>query len=293
MDCSVFGAVEQVGDAWSWLVLSEAIIDGITRFDSFQSRLGIARSTLSARLSSLCANGLMQRQDRGYLLTEKGADFFDCIMAAMAWADNWYANSHPGRHVAHIGCADLVRAEMRCAACHDLVHAREVSFDRRPRPATALPATLKRQRAPGLDLLQRVSPNPAASTLQVLGDRWSALLIRECFYGSSRFDEFQQRLGIASNILSHRLQRFTELGILTRIEYQQRPPRREYRLTEKGLALYPVPLAMLAWGDRWVFNGRAPVRLTHKTCGRRLTLVLSCSVCANPITGSNTVFATE
>jgi len=68
----------------------------------------------------------------------------------------------------------------------------------------------------------------------VTGDRWSALLIRELFYGSTRFDEFQQRLGIATNILTQRLRRLVELGILTRTAYQQRPARHEYRLTEKG-----------------------------------------------------------
>jgi DNA-binding HxlR family transcriptional regulator len=287
---SVVGAIETVGDAWSWLVLSEAIIDGTTRFDSFQSRLEIARSTLSARLSSLCANGLMKRDKRAYLLTEKGADFFACIMTAMAWADRSNTNGQAPWHAAHIGCAELIHAELRCAACHELVHARHVSFNRRPRPATALPGALQRRRAPSLDLLQRVRPDSTAATLQVLGDRWSVLLIRECFFGSHRFDEFQQSLGIASNILSDRLRRLAELGILARTAYQQRPLRHEYRLTEKGLALYPVPLAMLAWGDRWVFDGRPPVRLTHKTCGRRLTPVLSCSACTNPITRSDIVF---
>jgi len=290
VDCSVVGAVETVGDAWSWLVLSEAIIDGITRFDSFQSRLGIARSTLSARLSSLCANGLMQRGEQRYLLTEMGADFFGCIMTAMAWADRWNTNRHTPRHVAHIGCAEPIHAELRCAACHELVRARDISFNRRPPPATALPGALKRRRAPGLDLLQRTRPNPTAATLQVLGDHWSALLIRESFYGSHRFDEFQQRLGIAPNILSQRLRRLAEHGVLARTAYQQRPVRHEYRLTEKGLALYPVPLAMLAWGDRWVSAGRPPVRLTHESCGQRLTPVLSCSVCTNPISRSDTVF---
>ncbi|QUR67363.1 winged helix-turn-helix transcriptional regulator [Mycobacterium spongiae] len=290
-NCSVFGAIETVGDAWSWLLLSEAIIDGITRFASFQSRLGIARSTLSARLSSLCVNGLMDHDERGYRPTEMGADFFGCIMAAMAWADRWNtADRHISRRVAHIGCAQSIHAELRCAACGELVRARDVSFDRRPDPAVALSGVVTRRRAPGLDLLQRVRPNPTAATLQVIGDRWSALLIRECFYGSHRFDEFQQRLGIAPNILSHRLRRFDELGILTRTAYQHRPLRHQYRLTEKGLALYPVPLAMLAWGDRWVADGRPPVRLTHENCGRRLAPVLSCSACAAPIARSDTAF---
>src|SRR5690606_3637431 len=76
---------EAVGDDWSWLVLSDAIIDGTRRFDAFRRRLEIARSTLSARLSSLCDDGLMVQQDRDYLLTDAGADVFACVRTAMAW----------------------------------------------------------------------------------------------------------------------------------------------------------------------------------------------------------------
>jgi DNA-binding HxlR family transcriptional regulator len=81
----VFGATEAIGDAWSWLVLSDAIIDGTRRFEAFQSRLEIARSTLSARLSALCANGLMVQDGRDCLLTDAGTDFLMCVMTAMAW----------------------------------------------------------------------------------------------------------------------------------------------------------------------------------------------------------------
>lgn len=291
VDCSVFGAVEAVGDAWSWLVLSDAILDGVTRFDSFQGRLGIARSTLSARLSSLCANGLMARHRRDYLLTEKGAAFFDCMMTAMAWGDRWSTTGgNLPRRAAHIGCADLVHGELRCAACHGRVRAGDVSFDRRPRPAAELAKAPLRRRAPGLHLLQRSRPSSIAATLEVIGDRWSALVIRECFYGTSRFDDFQHRLGIASNILTHRLQHLAQHDILARTAYQNRPARHDYRLTERGLDLYPVPLAMLAWGDRWVCGGRPPVRLTHNACGHPLSPRLCCTACAEPISRSRITF---
>jgi DNA-binding HxlR family transcriptional regulator len=292
LDCSVFAAVEATGDAWSWMVLSEAIIDGISRFDGFQRRLGIARSTLSARLTHLCANELMERHGQEYRLTEKGDDFLACVMTAMAWGERWCDDDGDVRvRASHRGCADRIHGELRCAECRALVHARDVSFDRRPRLMAEL--TLRRQRTPDLELLQRVCPSSVAATLQVTGDRWSALLIRELFYGSTRFDEFQQRLSIASNILTQRLRRLVELGILTRSAYQQRPVRHEYRLTKKGRELYPVPLSMLAWGDRWVFAGRPPVRLTHEKCRRLLTPILTCSTCAEPISRADIEFSTS
>ena len=156
LDCSVFGAVETIGDAWSWMVLSEAIIDGICRFDGFQRRLGIARSTLSARLSRLCANGLMERHEQEYRLTEMGDDFLACVMTAMAWAERW-CNDDDGEvrvRASHRGCAGRIHGELRCGECRALVHARDVSFDRRPRPMAELPP--RRQRTPDLELLQRV-----------------------------------------------------------------------------------------------------------------------------------------
>jgi DNA-binding HxlR family transcriptional regulator len=293
LDCSVFSAVETIGDAWSWMVLNEGIVDGISRFDAFQRRLGIARSTLSARLTRLCASGLMERYEQEYRLTEMGDDFLACIMTAMAWGERW-CNEGAGEarvRASHRGCADRIRGELRCEKCRALVHARDVSFDRRPLPMAELP--LQRQRTPNLALLQRVYPSSVAATLRVTGDRWSALLIRESFYESTRFDDFQQRLSIATNILTQRLRRLVDLGILTRTVYRQRPPRHEYRLTEKGLDLYPVPLSMLAWGDRWVFAGRPPVRLTHDKCRRPLTPILTCSACTKPISRADIAFRYE
>jgi DNA-binding HxlR family transcriptional regulator len=274
------------------MVLSEAIVGGISRFDGFQRRLGIARSTLSGRLSHLCANGLMERHQQEYRLTEMGDDFLACIMTAMAWGERWCddAGGVPVR-ASHRGCGVRIHGELRCGGCRALVHARDVSFNRRPRPMAELP--LRRQRTPDLELLQRVYPSSVAATLQVMGDRWSALLIRESFYGSTRFDEFQQRLSIATNILTQRLRRLVDHGILTRTAYRQRPARHEYRLTEKGLDLYPVPLSMLAWGDRWVFAGRPPVRLTHEKCRRPLKPVLSCSTCGEPISRVDIAFSTS
>jgi DNA-binding HxlR family transcriptional regulator len=291
-DCSVFGAVETIGDAWSWMVLSEAIVDGISRFDGFHRRLGVARSTLSARLSRLCANGLMERHDQEYRLSEMGDDFVGCVMTAMAWGERWCDDAGEAKvRASHRGCADWIHGELRCGECRALVHPRDVSFNRRPRPMAEFP--LRRQRTPDLELLQRVCPSSVAATLQVTGDRWSALLIRESFYGSTRFDEFQQRLSIATNILTQRLRRLVELGILTRTAYRRRPTRHEYRLTDKGLDLYPVPLSMLAWGDRWVFTGRPPVRLTHEKCRRPLTPILTCSACAEPISRADIAFSTS
>ena len=290
-DCSVLGTVAAVGDTWSWLVLREAIFDGVDRFEGFQARLGVARSTLTARLEHLAAGGILARQPPRYVPSGRGADFFGCLMTAMAWGDRWYAGrSGPPLGVTHLGCGRRMTADLRCSHCHQPLLARDVRYERRPPPESRRAPPPQRHRAPGLDLLERRSPSSIARTLRVMGDRWSGLVIREAFYGVRRFDEFQRRLGIATNILARRLERLTDHGVLERVPYQHQPTRHEYRLTEKGLDLYPVPLAMLTWGDRWLAGRRPPVPLRHLPCGRRFTAVLSCDQCGQSIRRSDVTF---
>ena len=291
VDCSVFGTVAAIGDAWSWLVLREAIFDGVDRYDTFQARLGVARSTLAGRLEHLSAQGILERQPSRYGLTARGADFFGCLMTAMAWGDRWYAGrAGPPLIATHLTCGRAMTAELHCSQCRQPLLAREVSYERRPAPPDPRPTDAQRYRAPGLDLLERSGPSSIARTLQVMGDRWSGLVIREAFYGVRRFDDFHRGLGIATNILAQRLERLTDRGVLERVPYQHQPTRFEYRLTEKGLDLYPVPLAMLTWGDRWLAGRRRPVPLRHRVCGRRFTAVLSCDQCGEPARRGDVTF---
>src|SRR5918998_127305 len=89
-----------------------------------------------------------------------------------------------------------------------------------------------------------------AGTLELVGERWTLLIVRDAFLGIRRFDDFQRNLGIARNVLQSRLERLVEEGILKREPYQERPPRYEYRLTRKGVDLWPVLVALMGWGDR-------------------------------------------
>ena len=118
-----------------------------------------------------------------------------------------------------------------------------------------------------------------ARTLEVIGERWSLLVVRDAMYGVRRFDDFQQDLGIARNVLTDRLTRLVEHGVMERRQYEERPPRWEYRLTDKGKDLMPVLLAMLRWGDDWASDGKPPVRLTHLVCGQQTRPQLTCSHC--------------
>ena len=123
-----------------------------------------------------------------------------------------------------------------------------------------------------------------ARTLDVLGDTWSVLVIREMFLCTHRFDQLLEHLGIARNILAARLRRLVEHGILTKRLYKEHPPRFEYHLTRKGVDLYPVVVGLMQWGDRYLAGSSGgPIVLEHTTCGRQAELVPACGACGEPI----------
>lgn len=127
-----------------------------------------------------------------------------------------------------------------------------------------------------------------ARTLEVVGDKWSILVLRDAFYGVRRFEDFTRDLGIARNVLADRLARLVEGGVLERRQYQAHPPRFEYPLTAKGRDLLPVLLTMMHWGDTWEEReGDAPVTLIHAVCGNATHALAACADCGGELTRSN------
>jgi DNA-binding HxlR family transcriptional regulator len=118
-----------------------------------------------------------------------------------------------------------------------------------------------------------------ASTLEIIGERWTILILRDIFLGVRRFEDLQRDLGVARNILQTRLERLVESGIVRKRPYQERPVRHEYRLTEKGADLWPVLVALLKWGDRYAIEGERPMILQHRECGGELDDRRRCVVC--------------
>ena len=128
-------------------------------------------------------------------------------------------------------------------------------------------------------------PCSVARSLAVLGDRWTLLIIRSVFLRVRRYADLQAATGCPKHVLSTRLKRLVDDGVLEKVRYQDAPPRFEYRLTAKGLDLYPVIQMLVAWGDRWLDGGRgAPLLYRHKACGQLFTPQVCCSACGVPIT---------
>jgi DNA-binding HxlR family transcriptional regulator len=123
-----------------------------------------------------------------------------------------------------------------------------------------------------------------ARTVDVVGEWWSLLILRDLFAGMSRYDEIRRDLGVASNILAARLKTLREAGIVERTEDPDDARRWCYALTDQGRELYPVLLALMAWGDKWMAApGRQPVLVVHERCGQVTAAVPCCSVCRAPL----------
>jgi DNA-binding HxlR family transcriptional regulator len=120
----------------------------------------------------------------------------------------------------------------------------------------------------------------AARALEWVGERWTLLIVRDAlFAGATRFSDFHRGLGIATNILTSRLDGLVQAGIMERRDSSQNPELHEYLLTEKGRGLAPVLLALTEWGDRWAAPDGPPVLYTHASCGGEISQQINCANC--------------
>lgn len=128
-----------------------------------------------------------------------------------------------------------------------------------------------------------------ARALEVLGERWTLLIVRDALLGLRRFDDFQRSLGIARNVLTGRLERLVEAGVLERVRYQDHPPRHEYHLTETGRDLSVPVIALMHWGDRHLSGNAGRPRLTrHHDCEGDLVATLTCTRCGEQVSAEHT-----
>lgn len=127
-------------------------------------------------------------------------------------------------------------------------------------------------------------PCTIARAADLLGDGWNLLIVRQACRGARRFEEFRDGLGIGRNVLTTHLNRLVDEGVFVRVPYQDRPPRDEYRLTEKGRDVFPVLLAMAAWAERWTTGPEGtPIVFSHTTCAHDMHGAVVCSHCGERI----------
>jgi DNA-binding HxlR family transcriptional regulator len=167
--------------------------------------------------------------------------------------------------------------EFRCGSCDELVKPSEVAFE--------TTASAKATKRGWISSHHRTRIGNGRSKLigasiDVIGDRWTFLVVAAIFLGLRRYDQIQTEIQIATNILAQRLKHLTDEGLLERSAYFDRRQRYEYHLTEKGLDLFPMMIALARWGDRWLAGGKPPPHLHfHKPCGKALNPRFCCSEC--------------
>ncbi len=290
-NCSVGRTVSILCNSWSFLILRECLF-GARRFQTFQSILGLPRQTLAIRLRELTSQGLLrqvQYSDRPrrseYRLTKMGMDLYALFVALLKFGDKWLAGKEgPPLQLLHKSCNSACNPIVACSCCGEEIDVSHVTYRDGPGAGTSpLNRTKRNRRVSEHTHLERRRPCSVARSLKIIGDYWSFMVNRESFFGVRRFDEIQNSLGIAPNILTDRLNRLVADGILVRKKYQNLPERFEYRLTSMGRDLYRPLIAMLRWGDRWLSGDEPPLILTHKNCGHDFDPTIVCDQCGKPI----------
>ena len=288
-NCSVDRTLTILSDAWSFLVLREVYL-GARRFDQMQAVLHVPRSTLSARLAQLVKAEVLSRVPLAasarfeYRLSERGLDLYLVMLAMLRFGDDWLAgNKPPSLMLFHATCGHECHPETICSACCKPVDALSVTYRDGPGAGvshtTAMP---QRRRTGGVETFERGRPSSVSRTLGILADRWTFLVVREMFFGVRRFDTLRERLAIATNILTDRLNRLVAQGILKRVRYQDLPERYEYKLTTSGRDLYLPLIQMLRWGDKW-HDHEQPLILHHLDCGKDFEPIVACDHCRQPL----------
>lgn len=277
---SVNRALNALGDRWSLLIVQEAFL-GATRFEEFHERLGGARSTLSSRLQALERHRILEKRPHkegarmSYHLTERGLDLFDSMLVMWGWGIRWGINGRRAPTVfIHKACGKAMLPEVRCKACGEPLTLHTCSYS--PGPGTGV------EKLPVQRMHRKRQSSEASPTLElvdVMGDRWTGLVVSSQFFGVHRFDDMQNMHGIASNILTDRLRALEAAGIFERRLYEISPPRYDYRLTKKGLDLYPHSLTVLKWADTWLKDKAGPPVLIKHKCGAALNIKVACSHC--------------
>lgn len=284
---SISRALAIIGDRWALRILADSFA-GVRRFEEFQARSGAARSTLASRLGCLVESGVLERVRYSdvpprseYRLSTQGAELYGVTLLCWEWERAWALECvGPGDRL-HKTCGHAMKPELVCGDCGGRVTFHNTEYEIVPTGAArkALKPNFRR-------LSSAMAANPDAGKAPVhltdiIGDRWSLLVLSAGFLGLQRFDAIQRALHIATNILTHRLNRLVACGLFRRRLYSHQPPRCEYCLTQKGLDLFPLAVTLTQWGDRWLAPRRCGnLRLFHKECGRRLHAIVICDHCA-------------
>jgi DNA-binding HxlR family transcriptional regulator len=282
-------ALRAIGDPWTFLILQESFF-GVRRFGDFQRNLNIAKNTLTDRLSLLVEFDLLEKKrlpDRSdvyeYRLTARGLDTYPYALLLMKWGDDWLAGKDgPPVILSHKTCGRVLRPQAICSACKREVSAEDIQIDLGSIAESVRENSVQVRVSSRPELYTAGRPTSVSRSLSVIGDRWGFFVLWLTLAGVTKFEHFHSILGIARTTLTSRLNHLVERGLLDRIEYQPRPPRHDYRLSESGEAICPVLLALHDWGLRGLPKDAKETSVLHRSCGKPLRLDVICLSCGKP-----------
>ena len=283
--------LQVVGDRWTVAVLLHAFL-GVRRFEEWQSKLGLARHTLSQRLAAMVELGLFERRAyqarpvrMAYHLTEKGLSLYSHVLMMWAWERRWGSRqlALPERLV-HKSCGHAFVPVLACAACegkvglHDLNFSLAVNTQLRPLGAG-------RSRGARLSL--------AESQQMGLGlrvDRWALLIVSAIVLGCHHFDALAHVLGIGSSVLAGRLASMVESGLLLCQVDLLDARRKVYRLTPASRDLFGYIVCFSSWTSRHHLRQPSSISPTHKACGQAFVPLVVCSHCGHGLQAKAVLF---
>lgn len=266
--------LDVIGQSWS-LAIIEALLLREKSFGQLLLELSIPRSTLSARLKHLAAMGCLEPVSNGYRLTSAGQALLPIVSLVRAWD---LAERPQGNGFLH-HCGNAFSPVLVCACCARPVRAKDIHLDSPGDipPLQDLPKPARRSRA-------EFSTSQGLNAAELLGDRWTALIVALGFYGVQRYSDIARHLAIAPNILADRLLRLCEGRVLLR-ESEHETGRPVYRFSERGLQLFSLIVVLIAWGDQWLRPAQQlPTLMRHLPCDQVLKPLLRCSCCGENVT---------
>jgi DNA-binding HxlR family transcriptional regulator len=277
-------ALLAIGDQWTLLILQRAFLKHTRRFADWRDQLGMSESVLAGRLKEMVAGGLLEpvpyrngRTRLEYRLTAKAIELWPLLVAIWSWERAWVKRPHPLPDMVHADCGQSADVELGCAQCGKApVAARDTTMTRAENSTFGHVSTPRLHRKTVRD-----TDDDALSylpdTMEILGDRWSTVVLAAAFLRMRRFTDFESRLRPPPSILSDRLRRFTELGVFCQ-------KGAEYRLTTKGQAFFGVYAILVDWAQRWYSGPEgSQIAIIHQACATELVPYLRCTACHEPM----------
>lgn len=286
--CSIWRALEAIGDRPTLLIM-QSYWFGARRFHAYQKQTGLAKTLLSDRLRQLVETGFFNRiryqehpERFEYRGTQKLHDVFNIALAMLYWESHYGAGQH--LKLRHLTCGRESLPIPSCSACKRQIDARAVTWEQGPGTGFILATHTRRRTSSTKAKTKRPETAMLDQAINIFGDRSSVLVLRALFTGHRTFNKIQADCLLSTNILIERINRLAEQGILHKEPHTETGPGRDYRLTEAGIALYPILVFLMHWGDKYYASPEGPpMVLTHKCCGRELVPALLCSCCGKPV----------